>query len=72
MKISEFMTTRRRFLQGTSGGLMLAAATSFAGSSAALAAEENTYRLENGFFRLAGAYGKLTEVACDPTGAGNY
>ncbi|GGD62077.1 MGH1-like glycoside hydrolase domain-containing protein [Microbacterium murale] len=72
MKISEFMTTRRRFLQGTGGGLVLAAASSFVRPSAALAGEEDTYRLENGFFRLTGAYGKLTEVVCDPTGAGAY
>lgn len=65
--------TRRAFLYGSGGGLAAVAAGSLGRPiPAAAAPPEATYHLENGFFRLEGAYGKLTEIACDPAGAGNY
>lgn len=67
---SPFTTTRRTFLMG--GGLA-AAATILARPSQALAdTAAATYELKNGFVSLSGAYGKITEFACDPSGKGNY
>jgi hypothetical protein len=40
--------------------------------AAAAAPDAATYHLENGFVRLSGAYGKLTELGCDPSGKGRY
>ncbi|MBZ2196256.1 MGH1-like glycoside hydrolase domain-containing protein [Occultella gossypii] len=73
MSTRKFTMSRRTFLQGSGGGFALAAAGGLATSGSAQAAPpEATYQLENGFFRLSGAYGKLTEIACDPNGAGAY
>ncbi len=72
MNIGDLKTTRRKFLQGTGGGLALAAASTWAFPFRAQSDEAATYRLENGYFRLSGAYGKLTELACDPSGTGQY
>lgn len=71
---SRFTTSRRSFLKGA--GLVATAAAMVrpvhASVDATAAEEAATYHLENGFVRLSGAYGKLTELSCDPTGAGNY
>ena len=72
--IERFTTDRRSFLKGAG---LVAAATATASAltqpiRATAAAEDKTYRLENGFISLSGAYGKLTQLACDPSGHGNY
>lgn len=62
-----FIPNRRTFLKGA--GLAVAAT---ALTAPAARAAGTTYQLENGFVSLSGAYGKLTRLACDPTGAGRY
>lgn len=71
MSSSRFIPSRRSFLKGTG---LVAAASALAGhdTRAAAATEAATYRLENGFVSLAGAYGKLTRLACDPSGEGHH
>jgi hypothetical protein len=71
---TRFTPTRRSFLTGA--GLVAAATTlarpSSAAAADATATDDATYTLKNGFVRLSGAYGKVTELACDPTGNGHY
>lgn len=73
MNSNRFTASRRSFLKGAG---LVAAASTLVGRTAqaetAAAAEAATYRLENGFISIAGAYGKLTRLACDPTGGGQY
>jgi hypothetical protein len=63
--------SRRLFFQRAG---VVAAATALVPhhARAAAAADATQYLLENGFVRLSGAHGKLTELACDPAGAGRY
>jgi hypothetical protein len=69
--ITRFRPSRRLFLQGAGGGLILAA-TGLGRPLQAAATEAATYTLENKFISLSGAYGKLTRFACDPTGRGQF
>jgi hypothetical protein len=70
-RTNRFTPTRRSFITGA--GLAAAATALIRPSKArAATAEEATYTLKNGYIRLSGAYGKLTELACDPSGNGNY
>lgn len=68
---SRFTASRRSFLKGAG---IVAAASTLAGrmNQSAAAPEAATYQLENGFVSISGAYGKLTRLACDPTGGGRY
>ena len=66
-----FRPSRRLFLQGAGGGLLLAA-SGMARPLQATATAAETYQLENGFISLSGAYGKLTRFACDPAGSGQH
>jgi hypothetical protein len=69
---SRFTTSRRSFLKGA--GLVAAATTLTqpARAAAAAATEAATYRLKNGYISISGAYGKITELRCDPSGNGHY
>lgn len=69
---SRITASRRSFLKGAGLAAAASALTGRAPLAAAAAPEEATYLLENGFVSLSGAYGKLTRLACDPTGAGQY
>jgi len=68
--LKRFMPSRRGFLK--SAGIAAAASVLTQPLRAAAAPDAKTYELENGFIRLSGAYGKLAQLACDPTGRGNY
>jgi hypothetical protein len=73
MSISSTRLTpsRRSFLAGA-GIVAAATALTRPASAAAAVPERATYRLANGYVSLAGSYGKLTQLACDPTGKGHY
>ncbi|WP_166998961.1 MGH1-like glycoside hydrolase domain-containing protein [Paramicrobacterium fandaimingii] len=68
--IMRFRTNRRTFLQGAGGGILLAASGLARPQQPAAASE--TYQLTNGYVSLSGAHGKLTQFACDPSGAGKF
>jgi hypothetical protein len=65
-----FIPSRRAFLTGA--GVAVAATTLLRPQKAAAATAVAGYQLKNGFVSLAGAYGKLTQLAVDPTGRGQY
>ncbi len=65
--------SRRRFLQGTGAGVAAVGAGGAALSGpAAAAAGTGGYAHSNGYFSVRGSYGKLTSLAVDPTGHGQY
>lgn len=68
--------SRRRFLRTTGAGAAAVGAGGavLARSAAAAAAAAGTgaYEHSNGYFSVRGTWGKLTSVAVDPTGRGQY
>ncbi|MCX7522549.1 GH116 family glycosyl hydrolase [Microbacterium sp. STN6] len=72
MSSGRFTTSRRSFLKGAGIAAAAGALSRPMRAAAAEAPTAATYHLENGFIRVAGAYGKLTEFGCDPSGAGHY
>jgi Glycogen debranching enzyme len=68
--LKRFTPSRRSFLKGA--GVVAAVSAMTRPLQAAAAPSTATYQLKNGFVSLSGAYGKLTQLAFDPTGAGHY
>lgn len=65
------LTRRELLVRAGIGGIAVTAASALP-ATAATAAGQGAYTLETPYFRLGGQYGKLTELAVDPTGRGKY